>query len=220
MMQLSSLVRRRHWLTIRSMSIRSARSMGLIAASVQVKLLLLAVIRKIPTKEETHGQHNSELLFFLVILTGLRYLTTLAAAEQLYDALYQWDKQGSIDITDVSLPFFTDLVNNTQTGSFDSSSSEYESITGAVKAYADGFIDIVQAYTPSDGALSEQFSRDSGDQASAKLLTWSFASFLTTVARRNGQVPSSWGSSASEVPSECSGETVAGTYASPSVGSW
>ncbi|OJI97296.1 hypothetical protein ASPVEDRAFT_119801 [Aspergillus versicolor CBS 583.65] len=149
------------------------------------------------------------------------YLTTLAAAEQLYGALYQWDKQGSIDITNVSLPFFTDLVNNTQTGSFDSSSPEYESITGAVKAYADGFIDIVQAYTPSDGALSEQFTRDSGEPASAKLLTWSFASFLTTVARRNGQVPLSWGSStASEVPSECSGETVAGTYVSPSVGSW
>lgn len=179
-------------------------------------------MRKIATKEEIHGQSSPELCTsFLAILTDLRYLTTLAAAEQLYDALYQWDKQGSIDITDVSLPFFTDLVNNTKTGSFDSSSSEYESITGAVKAYADGFIDIVQAYTPSDGALSEQFSRDSGDQASAALLTWSFASFLTTVARRNGQVPLSWGSStATEVPSECSGETVAGTYASPSVGSW
>lgn len=181
----------------------------------------LAVIQKIPTKEETHGQHNPKLLSFLVILTDLRYLTTLAAAEQLYDALYQWDKQGSIDITNVSLPFFTDLVNNTQAGSFASSSAEYESITSAVKAYADGFVGIVQAYTPSDGALAEQFSRDSGDPASATFLTWSFASFLTTVARRNGQVPLSWGSStASEVPSQCSGETVAGTYASPSVGSW
>lgn len=45
------------------------------------------------------------------------YLATLAAAEQLYDALYQWDKQGRLTVTSVSLPFFQDLVNVT-TGTY------------------------------------------------------------------------------------------------------
>ncbi|PLB55671.1 putative glucoamylase precursor [Aspergillus steynii IBT 23096] len=148
------------------------------------------------------------------------YLTTLAAAEVLYDALYQWDKQGSLTVTDTSLPFFQDLASNTTTGSYSKSSAEYTALTSAVKTYADGFVSVVQEYTPSDGGLAEQFTRDNGDPTSAVDLTWSFASFLTAASRRAGDVPASWGSSASELPSQCSGDTVTGSYATPTPGSW
>ncbi|KAL2818000.1 putative glucoamylase precursor [Aspergillus cavernicola] len=150
------------------------------------------------------------------------YLATTAAAELLYDALYQWDQQGTLTITDVSLAFFSDLVgSNATTGSFSQSSAQYQSITSAVKTYADGFLSVVQEYTPTDGSLAEQFTRDTGEAASATLLTWSFAAFLTAIQRRNGEVPASWGSStASAAPSECSAATVAGTYATAAAGSW
>ncbi|KAL2862489.1 glycoside hydrolase family 15 protein, partial [Aspergillus lucknowensis] len=150
------------------------------------------------------------------------YLTTLAAAEVLYDALYQWDQQGSLSVDEVSLPFFSDLVgSNVTTGEFSKSSGQYKSLTSAVKTYADGFVSVVQEYTPSDGSLAEQYTRDGGEPASATLLTWSFASFLTAVSRRNGEVPASWGSSkANTLPSQCSGETVTGTYVTPTPGSW
>ncbi|RHZ44433.1 glycoside hydrolase family 15 protein [Aspergillus thermomutatus] len=149
------------------------------------------------------------------------YLTTLAAAELLYDALYQWDKQGAIEVTDVSLPFFKDLASNVTAGSYSKGSAGYASLTGAVKTYADGFISVVQQYTPSNGGLAEQFGRDSGEPVSAADLTWSYAAFLTAVARRNGEVPASWGSStANTVPSQCSGTTATGTYVTPTATAW
>jgi glucoamylase len=153
--------------------------------------------------------------------TSFRYLATLAAAEQLYDAIYQWKKQGSLAITQTSLPFFQDLVSSAAPGNYSSSSPTYCSITEAVKSYADGFYTIVQQYTPSNGSLAEQFTRDNGTPISARDLTWSYAAFLTAASRRNGIVPHSWGASkASQVPSQCQGGSASGTYVTPTVSSW
>ena len=150
-----------------------------------------------------------------------RYLATLAAAEQLYDALYQWDTHGALTVTTISLPFFRDLVGNARTGVYPKSSPFYKTITDAVKAYADGFIAVVQEYTPVDGGLSEEYERDTGVQKSAPDLTWSYTSFLAAVARRNGSMPPSWGSSAAlALPKQCGPTTVQGTYATATPSSW
>ncbi|KAJ5546967.1 hypothetical protein N7494_004552 [Penicillium frequentans] len=149
------------------------------------------------------------------------YLATLAAAEQLYDALLQWNKQGSLAVTQTSLPFFQALVSSAATGNYSSSSSTYSSLTSAVKTYADEFMSIVQQYTPSNGSLAEQFTRDNGTPTSAGDLTWSYAAFLTAEDRRAGTVPSSWGASgANQVPSQCQGSSATGSYTTPSVGAW
>ncbi|GAO15268.1 hypothetical protein UVI_02040930 [Ustilaginoidea virens] len=133
------------------------------------------------------------------------YLATLAAAEQLYDAVYQWNQLGVINVTDVSLPFFKDLLPSIATGSYAKSSSPtFRSIIKAVSAYADGFVAVVQQYTPSSGALAEQFDRNSGSPLSAADLTWSYAAFVSTADRRAGVVPPSWGEPASNsVPTSC-----------------
>ena len=149
------------------------------------------------------------------------YLATLAAAEQLYDALYQWDKQGRLSVTQISLPFLYDLVTNVTTGTYTKESPEYTKITGAVKAYADGFVSIVQEYTPPDGELNEQFDRNTGAPVSVQHLTWSYAAFLTAVARRSGDVPATWGvASLPPVPSQCARTTVSGTYVTPTPSPW
>ena len=70
------------------------------------------------------------------------FLCTLAAAEQLYDALYQWNQQGGLTIDNVSLPFFNGICSSAATGTFSSSSAAYSSIVSAVKSYADGFMRI------------------------------------------------------------------------------
>ena len=44
------------------------------------------------------------------------YLNTLAAAEQLYDALYTWNKQGYITVTATSLAFFRDFSSSVTAG--------------------------------------------------------------------------------------------------------
>ncbi|OJJ44919.1 hypothetical protein ASPZODRAFT_153256 [Penicilliopsis zonata CBS 506.65] len=149
------------------------------------------------------------------------YLCTLAAAEQLYDALYQWDKLGSLNVTDVSLGFFQVFDPSVKTGTYTSSSTTYTSLAAAIRDYADGFVSIVEKYTPSNGALSEQFSKNNGTQTSAVHLTWSYVSFLTATRRRSGDVPPSWGASQSkDVPTSCAATTVNGTYVSATVTSW
>lgn len=141
------------------------------------------------------------------------YLTTLAAAEQLYYALYQYNKAGSIVITDTSLSFWKAIFPSASSGTYPSSSSEYGFLTTALKSYADGYVAIVQKYTPSSGALSEQFDKSTGAPLSARDLTWSYASVLTMAAARNSQVPASWGAgSANQVPSVCAGSSATGSY--------
>ena len=101
-------------------------------------------------------------------------------------------------------------------GTYASSSSTYATLTTAIKTYADGHLSIVETYTPSNGSLAEQFSRSTGTPLSATDLTWSYASFLTAVARRSGQMPTSWGEpNANTVPSTCSTTSANGTYATP-----
>lgn len=143
------------------------------------------------------------------------YLATTAAAEQLYDAIYQWHQIGSITVDTANQAFFQDLVPNTESGTYPSGSTTYISLTNAIKTYADGFMSIVQQYTRSNGALAEQFSKDDGTPLSAADLTWSYAAFLTANARRNEQVPASWlTSGANELPSECHASSATGTYRS------
>ena len=84
----------------------------------------------------------------------------------------------------------------------------------AVISYADGFVGVVQTYTPTNGSLSEQFNRDTGFPLSAYDLTWSYASFVTASSRRAGTYPASWNSQQiAPLPNECTGTSIKGTYA-------
>ncbi|MCJ1475364.1 hypothetical protein MMC13_004026 [Lambiella insularis] len=144
------------------------------------------------------------------------YLTTAAAAELLYDALYQWNKIGSLTVTSTSLSFFKDFMSTVATGTYASSSSTYSTLTTAIRTYADGYMSVIEKYTPSGGALAEEFSRSNGAPLSAIDLTWSYASFLSAIARRAGSVPASWGESGGNtVPSICSVSVANGPYATP-----
>ncbi|KAJ5610328.1 glucan 1-4-alpha-glucosidase [Penicillium lagena] len=141
------------------------------------------------------------------------YLATLASAELLYDALYQWNKIGSLEVTDTSLPFFRDFDSSVRTGTYLAHSKTYKMLTSAIRTYADGFLNLVQQYTPSNGSLAEQYNRNTSVPLSANDLTWSFASFLTAIQRRDSAVPPSWGEkSANIVPSTCSASSVTGSY--------
>ncbi|MCJ1315074.1 hypothetical protein MMC15_000389 [Xylographa vitiligo] len=146
------------------------------------------------------------------------YINTAAAAELLYDALYQWNRIGSLSVTSISLAFFQDFMPSITTGSYASSSSTYSTLTAAIKAYADGYMSLIEMYTPSGGALAEQYSRSNGVPLSAIDLTWSYASFLTAIARRSGTVPASWGESGGNtLPSSCSSSVANGPYATATV---
>ncbi|OLN92070.1 Glucoamylase 3 [Colletotrichum chlorophyti] len=143
------------------------------------------------------------------------YLNTLAAAEQLYDALYVWRQRGSITVTQISLPFFRDRLGSVVPGTYASGSTTYTSLINAVSAYADGFMNIVATYAQTNGSLAEQFSRSNGQPLSADDLTWSYAAFLTAAQRRAAVIPPGWvAHSASSVPSNCQATSVVGSYSS------
>ncbi|KAK1986672.1 family 15 glycosyl hydrolase [Colletotrichum cereale] len=148
------------------------------------------------------------------------YLNTLAAAEQLYDALYVWKQQGSITVTQTSLAFFRDRLGSVSPGTYASSSSTYTSLVSAVSAYADGFMNIVATYAQTNGSLAEQFSRSNGQPLSADDLTWSYAAFLTAAQRRANVIPKGWVGSATSVPGSCQATSIAGTYSSAIVASF
>jgi glucoamylase len=134
------------------------------------------------------------------------YLATLAAAEQLYAAIYQWNKKGSITVNALSLPFFRDLTPSIAAGTYAKGSSTYASIVSAVRAYADDYVSVVQRHTPSSGELAEQFDKNDGSPLSATHLTWSYAAFLTATERRAGVVSPTWGEPSNNLPpTTCSG---------------
>jgi glucoamylase len=143
------------------------------------------------------------------------YLNTLAAAEQLYDALYVWDAQGSLEVTSLSLSFFQALYSSAAVGTYASGSTQYTALTDAVRTYAEGFVANVATYAASNGSLAEQYSRSDGTPLSARDLTWSYAALLTAAARRAGTVPAGWAqgnSAATSIPGSCYGTSVVGSY--------
>lgn len=125
------------------------------------------------------------------------YITTNAAAEQMFSALHQFRRQGHITITSISLPFFQSLPLPPATpeltpSTIPSTSALFTTLTTSISQYADSFLSISQTYTPTTGLLAEQFSGDDGLPVSAENLTWSYASFLTSTRLRSGQLPPSW----------------------------
>ncbi|KAK5073756.1 hypothetical protein LTR64_007106 [Lithohypha guttulata] len=134
------------------------------------------------------------------------YITTAAAAEVLYDAHAQFTKAGRITVDRVSLPFWQDLVPQVRQGVYHSPGNG-TALLDAVKTYADGFLSVIQTYTPANGTLNEQINRTTGEPTSAIALTWSFAALVTAVDRRNGDFPPSWGANsttANNVSNICS----------------
>lgn len=132
------------------------------------------------------------------------YLTSFAVAEQLYDALIVWSNEGSLIVTDVSFPFFQQFDTSITPGTYGSSTSTYNTLTTAIKIFADGFVAVAAKYTPSNGELAEQYTRSDGTPTSALDLTWSYASALTAFNARAGKTSASWGAAGLAVSPACS----------------
>ncbi|GAA5924421.1 hypothetical protein JCM1841_001695 [Sporobolomyces salmonicolor] len=114
------------------------------------------------------------------------YLTTLAAASQLYRALSVWTAHGELNVTNTSLPFFRNLLGEgAMVGRWKRGEEGFGKVLDAVRAYADEFLEIVREYTPEGGALAEQFDEHSGEPRGARDLTWSYIAFLTAAHARS-----------------------------------
>jgi glucoamylase len=108
-----------------------------------------------------------------------------------------------LTITDTSLAFFQQFSSSITTGTYESSSSNFQSLTTDIQTFADGFVAINAKYTPTGGGLAEQYNKTTGTPVSARDLTWSYASALTAFGAKKGVVPQSWGAKGLQVPSVC-----------------
>ncbi|GAA5937439.1 hypothetical protein JCM10213_007235 [Rhodosporidiobolus nylandii] len=101
------------------------------------------------------------------------YLTTLAAAEQLYRAVIAWEKNGKIVVNGDAKFWGALLERQVSEGSYERrTEGTFEAMVNAAKGFADGLLDIARQYTPSSGQLDEQFDRNTGEGKSARDLTW------------------------------------------------
>lgn len=143
------------------------------------------------------------------------YLITTAAAEFLYDAVAQWRAHHVLDVDATSLAFFQDIYPAATIRQYNSGNADspFAQIMSAVTAYADSFVAVAQKYTPADGALAEQFNRDTGVPLSAADLTWSYAAFITMAERRAGQYPPTWNARhIVPTPATCAMTSTLGVY--------
>ena len=65
---------------------------------------------------------------------------------------------------------------------FPDSAADGAELARLALARGEAFMRTVHAYTPADGALSEQFDQTTGAPSSAKHLSWSYAAFITAAA--------------------------------------
>ncbi|KAJ8119766.1 hypothetical protein ONZ43_g3356 [Nemania bipapillata] len=149
---------------------------------------------------------------------GLWYLITAAAAEYLYDAVAQWEIQGSLTIDKTSLAFFQDIYPAAKAKTYTpkGKNAEFPLILKAVTNYAESFVTVLQKYIPADGSMTEQFNRTSPfNPTSAANLTWSYAAFISMAERRAKQYPPSWisGKQSTTLPKTCSTGATKGVYA-------
>jgi glucoamylase len=109
---------------------------------------------------------------------GAWYIATLAAAEFHYRLATALAGGAAFALTTDNRRFVARALG-TEPDDLDS-----RRLAAAFLARGDAFLATVQAFTPADGALSEQFDRASGVQTSAKHLGWSYAGFITAVRAR------------------------------------
>ena len=133
------------------------------------------------------------------------YLTTLAAAEQLYRAVHTWNaSDAGVEVTAISLPFFKQFLPSlTGPTTITAGTDDYATVINSIKTLADGFITIVAKYTPADGGPSGQFTKDTGAPLSAADLTWSYASAPTAFDAKGKAPVENWGTDGLVVPTLC-----------------
>jgi len=121
-----------------------------------------------------------------------RMRSTLARLESLFDAAYAINRDRAPGTGPAMGRYAGDVYYSGGAYYFSTLGAAefcYRAATGASDAHhwierGDAFLRTVRAYTPPDGALSEQFDQTSGAQTSARELAWSYAAFISCVAAR------------------------------------
>jgi len=115
---------------------------------------------------------------------GAWYIATLAAAEFHHRLAALLAQGASLELTDANRGFVARTLGAEPRMEDLTAGPGRRALVAAFRDRGDAFLATVRAYTPADGALSEQIDRATGAQTSAKHLGWSYAGFVTAVRAR------------------------------------
>ncbi len=154
---------------------RAPRPDGNAAKALDIAVILAAVHGA--RKAKTHSVHDT------------RMLATLGRLDELFGAEYAINRDRPADRGPALGRYAGDK--------YYSGGAYYFSTLGAAEfcyragllARGDAYLKTVQAYTPQNGDLSEQFDQNTGLPASARQLAWSYAAFITCIAARRALNP-------------------------------
>jgi len=107
---------------------------------------------------------------------GAYYFATLAAAEFYYRLATALERGARFPVVPDNERFRARLGT--------ASAEDRSRISPALIARGDAILRTVRRYTPASGELSEQFDQRTGDQSSARALSWSYAALITAAAAR------------------------------------
>ncbi len=120
-------------------------------------------------------------------------LATAAFAELYYKLEKAYLDAGVIRINSTNIGFFTALMGPRfplkPNYTYYKGDSGFTSITKQLAVKGDGFLQRIQAHTPADGRLSEQYNRLTGFMQGAFDLSWSHGSLITAVRARSKVEP-------------------------------
>jgi glucoamylase len=109
---------------------------------------------------------------------GAYYFATLAAAEFYFTLAEALQSGGEMPAVPANSRFLQRLAGTNEA----KKSAQFAS---AAIRRGDAIMETVRMFTPESGELSEQFDHTTGEQSSAKRLTWSYAAFVTACSRRS-----------------------------------
>ncbi|KAI5210793.1 glucoamylase precursor [Aureobasidium subglaciale] len=115
------------------------------------------------------------------------YLTTATMAQYLYSAALEYQKSGSLTVSNVTAPFFAYYAPKAglKTGkTYSSNTKEFASVIASLQGWGDAYIRRIKYHTPAGGNLAEEFNRNNGNAQGAADLTWSYAALLTAAFAR------------------------------------
>jgi glucoamylase len=119
-------------------------------------------------------------------------LNTNAFAQLYYMAASEFVRQGSILVESEDLAFLQSLLQDaadktalTPGKRIPAGDPLFGRLISGLKAGGDGYLRVVEQHANPDGSLSEQMDKNSGYMASARDLTWNYASFLSAVQARD-----------------------------------
>lgn len=120
------------------------------------------------------------------------FLCTSSAAEVLYRTASHFSASSNLSISPTSLPFYSALLSSSSLdvseGVYGPSDALFHSIVERLSAVGDQFLGVVRRHVDNEGAMSEQFDKETGFMTGARDLTWSYGAFLQAVRARKAMV--------------------------------